>query len=99
MISRSRFVLLLVCSLGLSAPASAQVVRFETTMGDFNMVLNPTKNPLLQGHVDNMLDYVNRESYNGSWINRAEEGFVLQMGQFFSLTERPPITEDMVRRV
>ena len=85
--------------LCMAAAATAQVVRFETTAGSFDMVLNPTKNPQLQGHVDNMLDYIERESYKGSWINRAAEGFVLQMGQFFSLTKRPPMTEDMVRRV
>ena len=36
----------------------AQVVRFQTTVGNFDMVLNPTNNPVLQGHVDNMLEYV-----------------------------------------
>ena len=49
----------------VAAPsAGAQsVVRFETTVGDFDMVLNPTNNPLLQGHVDNMLDYVEDGKY------------------------------------
>jgi peptidyl-prolyl cis-trans isomerase A (cyclophilin A) len=81
------------------AAASAQVVRFETTMGNFDMVLNPTDNPLLEGHVENMLNYVNNGSYMGNWINRASTGFVLQMGGFYSMTTRPSPTEESVRSV
>ena len=54
----SRFAFTLVICLGLALSASAQVVRFETTAGEFDMVLNPTNNLVLQGHVDNMLSYV-----------------------------------------
>lgn len=68
-------------------------------MGDFDMVLNPTNNPLLQGHVDNLLNYVNNGSYIGNWINRASTGFVLQMGGFYSMTKRPPLTQESVRSV
>jgi cyclophilin family peptidyl-prolyl cis-trans isomerase len=81
-----------LCAAALSSSASAQVVRFETTMGDFDMVLNPTNNLRLQGHVDNLLQYVEGNYYRSSWINRADEGFVLQMGGFFSDTKRPPMT-------
>jgi cyclophilin family peptidyl-prolyl cis-trans isomerase len=63
------------------------------------MVLNPTNNSRLQGHVDNLLDYVNDNRYNGSWINRADTGFVLQMGGFFAHTKRPPPTIDSTRPV
>jgi cyclophilin family peptidyl-prolyl cis-trans isomerase len=79
--------------------SSAQVVRFQTSLGDFDMVLNPTNNPLLVAHVDNMLQYVEGERYRGSWINRAADGFVLQMGGFFSHTKRPPLTIDSTRPV
>jgi cyclophilin family peptidyl-prolyl cis-trans isomerase len=72
-----------------STSARGQVVRFETTMGDFDMVLNPTNNPRLQGHVDNLLQYVEGNYYQGSWINRADGTFVLQMGGFFADTKRP----------
>ncbi len=73
-----------------SPMASAQtVVRFETTAGAFDMVLNPTNDARLQEHVDNMLQNVEAQIYRGSWINRAPEGFVLQMGGFFSHTWRP----------
>jgi cyclophilin family peptidyl-prolyl cis-trans isomerase len=95
----SRFAFALVLCSGLALSASAQVVRFETTMGEFDMVLNPTNNPVLQGHVDNMLAYVEGNNYLGSWINRADTGFVLQMGGFFSHTKRPPITIDSTRSV
>jgi len=83
----------------MATAAAGQVVRFETTMGDFDMVLNPTNNPKLQAHVDNMLDYVNREAYKGSWINRAQSDFVLQMGGFYSMTKRPGLTIDSVRHI
>ena len=87
-----RLAFTLSVSALLATAASAQVVRFETTMGSFDMVLNATNDPRLQGHVDNLLDYVEADRYRGSWINRAAEGFVLQMGGFYSHTKRPPRT-------
>jgi len=83
----------------MAGGAAAQVVRFETTMGDFDMVLNPTHNSVLQNHVDNMLEYVNRETYTGTWINRAASGFVLQMGGFYSQTLLPQFSIDQVRNL
>jgi cyclophilin family peptidyl-prolyl cis-trans isomerase len=68
-------------------------------MGNFDMVLNPDNNPVLQNHVDNMLDYVNRETYTGTWINRAASGFVLQMGGFYSQTLLPQFSIDQVRNI
>jgi cyclophilin family peptidyl-prolyl cis-trans isomerase len=90
-------IALAVCMWASSA--FSQVVRFQTTVGDFDMVLNPTNNPVLQEHVDNMLAYVENGNYKGSWINRAPDGFVLQMGGFFSNTKRPPLNFDSVRSV
>jgi cyclophilin family peptidyl-prolyl cis-trans isomerase len=83
---------LVLCAVAFSSSASGQVVRFDTTAGDFDMVLNPTNDPRLQGHVDNMLRYVEENRYNSTWINRAAEGFVLQMGGLYSHTRRPPLT-------
>jgi peptidyl-prolyl cis-trans isomerase A (cyclophilin A) len=77
--------------------AEAQVVRFQTSVGDFDMVLNPTENPVLQDYVDNFVHYVENNSYNSSWINRAPTGFVLQMGGFYSHTRRPPPTIESTR--
>jgi cyclophilin family peptidyl-prolyl cis-trans isomerase len=67
--------------------ACAQVVRFQTSVGDFDLVLNPTSNPALQGHVDNLLHYVLSGRYDDTVINRAAKyfdgtPFVLQMGGF-----------------
>jgi cyclophilin family peptidyl-prolyl cis-trans isomerase len=97
----------LFAALALSAlvipVASAQVVRFDTTVGSFDVVLNPTKNPLLQGNVDNFLHYVNSDNYRASWINRASKSnganFVLQMGGFYSNTLRPSPTIDSTRSI
>jgi peptidyl-prolyl cis-trans isomerase A (cyclophilin A) len=76
----------------LATPASAQVVRFQTSLGDFDMVLNPTNNPLLQDYVDNFLAYVNAERYHCAVINRAAEGFVMQTGGFKIRTPEVPDT-------
>ena len=95
-----RFAFALGTCLLTALPATAQqVVRFDTSIGSFDMVLNPTNNPLLDGHADNLLSYVEGNRYNGSWINRANENFVLQMGGFFSHTKRPPPTIASTRPV
>jgi len=76
----------LACAIALCfvaiLPASAQTVRFDTNVGTFDMELNPTGNPNLQPHVNNLLSYVNAGRYNLTAVNRAAEGFVLQMGGF-----------------
>ncbi len=95
----SRFGITVAIYLCMAVGASAEVVRFETTMGNFDMVLNPTNNAVLQGHVDNMLEYIRRETYTGTWINRADTGFVLQMGGFYSQTKRPQFTSENVRNI
>jgi cyclophilin family peptidyl-prolyl cis-trans isomerase len=46
-----------------------------------------------------MLLYVENGAYNSSWINRADENFVLQMGGFYSHTLRPPRTIESTRPV
>jgi cyclophilin family peptidyl-prolyl cis-trans isomerase len=79
--------LILALAILPASIATAQVVRFQTSVGDFDLVLNPTSNPLLQGHVDNMLHYVLSGRYDATVINRAAKfgdgtGFVLQMGGF-----------------
>jgi cyclophilin family peptidyl-prolyl cis-trans isomerase len=98
MIRRVGTALLIGC-LAASWAAAQDVVRFETSLGDFDMVLNPTNNPLLFAHADNMLQYVGDGRYKSSWINRADENFVLQMGGFYSHTKRPPLTIDSTRGV
>ena len=75
------------------------MVRFETTVGDFDMVLNPTNSPLLEDYANNFLNYVDANKYKANWINRAASGFVLQMGGFYSHTKRPPPMIDSIRSV
>jgi len=76
----------------LSCAAHAQTVRFETNVGSFNLELNPTHEPLLQGNVDNLLQYVTSGQYDNTVINRADAGFVLQMGVFQSPGAKPSAT-------
>jgi cyclophilin family peptidyl-prolyl cis-trans isomerase len=90
---------LILCVVALSSLANGQVVRFETSLGDFDMVLNPTNNPRLQGHVDNMLQYVEGNYYRSSWVNRADGTFVLQMGGFYADTKRPALTVASTRPI
>jgi cyclophilin family peptidyl-prolyl cis-trans isomerase len=73
---------LFVCSLLLVGSAGAQTVRFNTSVGAFDMQLNPTNNANLQPLVDNMLANVAAGVYHCSVVNRAAEGFVLQIGSF-----------------
>ncbi len=82
MIIQRCFVIAL--SLMLVSSAMAQTVRFDTNVGTFDMLLNPTENLNLQGHVDNLLAYVESGRYDGMLINRAVDGFALQMGGFIS---------------
>jgi peptidyl-prolyl cis-trans isomerase A (cyclophilin A) len=82
-----------VVLVGVSG-ASAQTVRtlrFSTNVGSFDMELNPTNDPNLQGLVNNLLAYVGTGAYDFSAINRAHENgpgtsddFVLQMGTFLA---------------
>ena len=78
----TRIFIALVLATILILPASAQTVRFDTNVGNIDFVLNPNNNPNLQGHVDNILSYVNAGLYDLSFINRAPEDFVLQFGGF-----------------
>lgn len=83
---------LFVLISGLSCAAYAQTVRFETNAGNFDMELNPTHEPLLQGSVNNLLQYVMSGRYDNTVINRAVPYFVLQMGQFQAPGTKPSAT-------
>jgi len=78
----SRISCAVVLSSMLFSAAAAQTVRFDTNVGTFDMELNPTGNANLQGHVDNIISYVENGTYDLSVINRAVEGFIMQMGGF-----------------
>ena len=87
-----RSLLVLGFALAFASLAGAQIVRFKTTAGDFDVVLNPTNKPALQGHVDNFLNYVMSGRYDNTVINRADENFVLQMGAFTTASSQVPAT-------
>jgi cyclophilin family peptidyl-prolyl cis-trans isomerase len=80
-----------------AAPASAQTtLRFNTSVGSFDMELNPTNDSNLQPLVDNIVAYVGLGRYHYTAINRAakqgdDSDFVLQMGSFLGF---PPTTND-----
>ncbi|NOZ40940.1 MAG: hypothetical protein GXP24_12045, partial [Planctomycetes bacterium] len=77
-----RFCSAVVLSALLLVPVAAQTIRFDTNVGTIDMILNPTGNANLQGHVDNMIAYVEAGRYDLTVINRAAEDFVMQMGGF-----------------
>jgi cyclophilin family peptidyl-prolyl cis-trans isomerase len=73
----------------LQSGAAAQIMRFETSIGSFDMELNPTNDPNLRGLVDNMVGYIGLGRYSYTAINRAAEDFVLQMGSFLGFPPTP----------
>ncbi len=68
--------------LALASLAPAQTIRFQTSVGAFDMLLNPTNNANLQPLVDNMVANVAAGVYHNSVVNRAVDDFVLQIGSF-----------------
>ncbi|MEO2047416.1 MAG: peptidylprolyl isomerase [Pirellulales bacterium] len=96
----SRFVYSLAIVCLCTTYGSAQTVRFDTNVGNFDMVLNPDNDSNLQSLVDNLLAYVEAGRYDQTVINRAVDGddsdpsndFVLQMGSFLIDSIFPPST-------
>lgn len=79
----------LVLAVLLTGASQAQVMRFQTSVGSFDMELNPTDDPNLQPLVDNMVAYIGLGRYHYTAINRAAEDFVLQMGSFLGFPPSP----------
>ena len=65
--------------LMLSLNAAATVVRFETTIGNFDIELYEDDAPIT---AQNFLNYVNDGDYDGTIIHRSIPGFVVQGGGF-----------------
>ncbi len=72
---------LALCFVFAYAPAAlaGTIVRISTGIGDFSMELLDDTAP---GTVQNFLNYVNRNDYNGTYIHRAVDNFVVQGGGF-----------------
>jgi peptidyl-prolyl cis-trans isomerase A (cyclophilin A) len=83
----------LLQTTALHSGSVAQTMRFDTSVGSFDMQLNPTNDPNLQGLVDNMVAYIGLGRYHYTAINRAPDDFVLQMGSFLGF---PPTTNDFL---
>ena len=86
----------LALTLLCSSSAMAQTMRFTTSVGTFDMELNPTNDPNLQPLVDNIVAYIGLGRYGHTGIVRAVEGgpgtaddFVLQMGGFLGFPDTP----------
>lgn len=76
------FVLVYVPSI-----QAGTIVRISTGIGDYSIELLDDEAP---GTVQNFLNYVNRNDYNGTYIHRAVDNFVVQGGGFrFRLFEGP----------
>lgn len=78
----------LLASLLFIAPASAgTIVRVSTSLGDYSIELFDETAPLT---VANFLGYVQRDDYNGTYLHRVVDNFVVQGGAYrFKLFEGP----------
>jgi len=76
-------------TLALTGISHAQIMRFQTSVGSFDMELNPTNDANLRPLVDNMVAYIGLGRYHYTAINRAAEDFVLQMGSFLGFPPSP----------
>jgi len=70
-------VVVMLCTF--SSGFGDTVVRFDTTLGTFDVQLSDTATPLT---VQNFLKYVNDGDYVNSFFHRLADGFVLQGGGF-----------------
>jgi peptidyl-prolyl cis-trans isomerase A (cyclophilin A) len=60
--------------------AEATIVRFETSLGNIDVRLYDSATPL---NVANLLNYINANRYDGTFIHRSIPGFVIQGGGYF----------------
>jgi peptidyl-prolyl cis-trans isomerase A (cyclophilin A) len=69
----------LLLPLLVAMPAAATTVRFDTSLGSFDVELFDTTAPIT---VANFLDYLNDGDYVDSFVHRSVPGFVIQGGGF-----------------
>jgi len=82
-----RLALYSVLAYGPSTFAGT-IVRISTGIGDYSIELFDDSAP---GTVQNFLNYVNRNDYNGTYIHRAVDNFVVQGGGYRFLLYEGPI--------
>ena len=74
------YLLVLILLLSISSLIQAgTIVRVSTTIGDYSIELLDESAPRT---VQNFLNYVKRNDYNGTYIHRAEDAFVVQGGAY-----------------
>jgi cyclophilin family peptidyl-prolyl cis-trans isomerase len=98
----TRLGLATVLALLTTGGAFAQTMRFTTSVGSFDMELNPNNDANLQPLVDNIVAYIGLGKYHFSSVNRAADGnagtaddFVLQMGGFMGFPTNPDFWASM----
>jgi peptidyl-prolyl cis-trans isomerase A (cyclophilin A) len=74
----TRITLCFILAYAPSAMAQT-IVRISTGVGDFSIEL---LDDIAPGTVQNFLNYVNRNDYNGTYIHRAVDNFVVQGGGY-----------------
>lgn len=74
----SRLMLLILLCL-TSAAQAGTIVRVSTSMGDYSIELLDSTAPLT---VQNFLNYVARNDYNGTYLHRVVRNFVVQSGGY-----------------
>ena len=72
-------ILLMVMTVAVSAGTPKSFVRIETNYGDITLELYPDKAPVT---VENFLDYVNSDFYEGIIFHRVIENFMIQAGVY-----------------
>ena len=90
----SRLIFVFLLPLAVSAQASAgTIVRVSTSLGDYSIELLDDVAPLT---VQNFLNYVAKDDYNGTYLHRVVDNFVVQGGAYgFELFVGPvPIVTD-----
>src|SRR4051794_25488583 len=68
--------------------AAAPVVRFETSLGNISIKLNPARAPI---SVKNFLTYVKEGHYDGAIFHRVIPGFMIQGGGFTANMKEIPV--------
>jgi peptidyl-prolyl cis-trans isomerase A (cyclophilin A) len=90
-----KFALALAFSAALAAPALAQEVVLETSMGNITVKLNADRAPI---SVKNFLEYVKAGQYDGTIFHRVIPGFMAQGGGYDTKMNekatRPPIKNE-----
>jgi len=89
------FAILVIAGLAIPANVNAQVVRFNSNVGSFDVQLFEDATPQT---VANFLFYLNNGDYTNSLVHRLDSDFVLQGGGFFpdgsAITTAPPVINE-----